>query len=127
MNLETTFGVPIDSKFMFNYCKHLVNSFFKILPIFESVGTPDYKDGSLETYIRSLQVEITGCERFISNLDGDRSLIILLSILQYMYENRDMPHAELKREVFKAIAICNKLKKKYGGSGDWEVVGLELC
>ena len=56
MSVETSLGVNIDSESLNNYLRNLVNRFFKILPIREQ------DDGSLSTYMRSLQMELLGCK-----------------------------------------------------------------
>ena len=98
MSVETSLGVNIDSESLNNYLRNLVNRFFKILPIREQ------DDGSLSTYMRSLQMELLG---------NDASLITLLSILQYLIDNPDSSVTIVRREVFHAISICNKLKATY--------------
>ena len=96
------------------YFRALVNRFFKILPIRES------EDKSLTTYIRSLQIELTGCGSFVERLDRDPQYLSLLSVLQYLQDNPSCPIRDVRREVFNAISICNKLRDKYSEGGDTE-------
>ena len=103
--VDTNVGVPVEEELVQNYFANLVNQFFKILPIRES------GESTLPTYIRSLQVEILGCRGFIRPLDSNPMFMTLLSILEYLLENPDCEIQEVKREVFKAISICNKLKR----------------
>ena len=107
MSIQTTAGDPISSKLLSNYLCSLVNHIFKILPIREQ------DDGSLSTYMRSLQMELLGCKNLIPILGNDASLITLLSILQYLIDNPDSSVTIVRREVFHAISICNKLKATY--------------
>ena len=107
MSVETSLVVNIDSESLNNYLRNLVNRFFKILPIREQ------DDGSLSTYMRSLQMELLGCKNLIPILGNDASLITLLSILQYLIDNPDSSVTIVRREVFHAISICNKLKATY--------------
>jgi len=39
--------------------------------------------------------------------------VSLLNILQYLIDNPECSLTVVKREVFRAISICNKLKAKY--------------
>lgn len=104
MMINTSAGAPITSELLRNYFKSLVNQFFKILPMREN------GEDSLQTYMQSLQVELIGCQELLGNLKNDASYLTLLSILQYLIDNKDCTVREVKREVFKCISICNKLK-----------------
>lgn len=105
--IDTVIGVPITNELIHNYFKSLVNSFFKILPIRESGGT------TLPIYIQSLQAELLGCKELICELNNSSNFLTLVAILQYLHDNPDCPVRDVKREVFKAIGICNKLKAQY--------------
>lgn len=107
MNIETSAGRPIDSQLLGNYFDSLVNHFFKILPIREQ------NEESLNTYLQSLQLELLGCEGFVTVIQKDASYLTLLSILQYLIDNPDCSQRVVRREVFRAISICNKLKFIY--------------
>ena len=107
MMLPTTAGVPIDSAILANYFRTLVNLFFKILPIKES------GEDSLDTYMRSLQAELLGCKELIEAINEDPLFLSLIAILQYLIDTPSCSVASLRREVFRAISICNKLKAKY--------------
>lgn len=108
--IDTSFGVPISEELVKNYFKGLVNCFFKILPIRES------GEQSLGTYMQSLQVEIAGSGAIIDALNNDEGLMELLSILQYLIDNSECPVKTVKREVFKAINICNKLQSQFASA-----------
>lgn len=107
MMIETTAGYPINAEILRSYFKNLVNNFFKVLPMREN------EEKSLQTYMRSLQVELLGCKEFINVMKNDPSYLTLLSILQYLIDTPGCSVSEVKREVFKAISICNKLQYKY--------------
>lgn len=107
MMVETTAGMPIDAEVLHNYFRNLVNHFFKILPIREQ------NEESLTTYMQSLQAELLGCRGLVSAIQNDASYLTLLSILQYLIDNPECTVREVKREVFRAISICNKLKAQY--------------
>jgi len=107
MTVDTDVGSPIEMALVHNYFSTLVNHFFKILPIRES------EEASLPIYMRSLQVELLGCQEFIPSLRTDAAYLTLLSILQYLINNPACEVKEVKREVFRAIKICNRLKDTY--------------
>ena len=46
-------------------------------------------------------------------LHDDRDYVSLLAILQYLIDNPETSVHTVKREVFRAISICNKLRAKY--------------
>lgn len=104
---ETEGGQVIDREILYNYFRNLVNLFFKILPIREA------NEDSLTTYMQSLQAELLGCKNLVSAINNDASYLTLLAILQYLIDNPECSVKEVKREVFRAISICNKLKVQY--------------
>ena len=107
MMVDTVIGDKVDSRLLRNYFTNLVNHFFKILPIREN------EESSLPTYMRSLQVELLGCKNFIPELCSDPSYLTLLGILQYLIDTPGCTLREVRREVFRSISICNKLKAVY--------------
>lgn len=118
MTIQTSVGVPMSTTMLSGYMRSLVNRFFKILPIRES------GECSLETYMRSLQAEMLGCKELIVAICEDPEFISLLNILQFLIDNPECSVVTVKREVFRAISICNKLKAKYAT----EMVGeTEAC
>lgn len=111
MTIDTKAGVPIEPEVLRNYFKKLVNHFFKILPMREN------NEESLTTYMQSLQVELLGCKSFISIMDTDAEYLTMLAILQYLIDNSECNVTKVKREVFRAISICNKLQAKFLSEG----------
>lgn len=111
MKIETTAGYEIESALLCNYFEQLVNRFFKILPIREK------EEQSLTVYVDRLQKELMGCESLIPAVRTDDMYLTLLSILQYLIDHPDCPVREVRREVFGAITICNKLKALYAEGG----------
>lgn len=105
--VKTIIEAPISSTLLRNYFRNLVNQFFKILPMRES------EESSLCVYMKSLQVELIGCKEFIPDIRENSSYLSLLAILQYLISNPSASISEVRREVFKAISICNKLKAIY--------------
>lgn len=110
MEVHTTYGCPLSGNLLNSYFSNLVNQFFKILPMREN------EEDSLITYMQSLQMELIGCKSFIPELDENSFFLTLLSILQYLIDNSDSSISVVKREVFRAISICHKLKSAYAES-----------
>lgn len=111
MTVDTKPGVPINAELLHNYFRHLVNHFFKILPMREN------NEESLTTYMQSLQVELLGCKGLVPAINDDSNYLTILSILQYLIDNPDCSVSEVKREVFRAISICNKLQLRFLSEG----------
>lgn len=106
MTIATIIGKPIDAEILNQYFAYLVNHFFKILPMREQ------EEKSLLTYMQSFQIELIGGIEFIPSLRNNASYLTLLSVLQYLIDNPECPVNVVKREVFRAISICNKLREK---------------
>lgn len=107
MIIETSMGVPLDPEALNRYLANLVNLFFKILPMREKA------EESLVTYMKSLQMELIGFDGFVLAIRHDPYFITLLSILQFFIDNPDADIEFVRREVFRAITICGKLRDKY--------------
>lgn len=107
MMVPTNNGGDINAEVIKKYFKNLVNAFFKILPLKEN------NESTLDTYLKSLQIELLGCKGVIAALNNDPLFLSLISILQYLIDYPECSVYEVKREVFKAISICNKLKATY--------------
>lgn len=107
MNIETSAGAAVSSTLLKNYFSHLVNQFFKILPMREQ------NEETLPVYIESLHSELFGAKGLVPELYSDPLLLTLLSTLQYLIDNPQLSVSKVKREVFKAISVCNKLGAKY--------------
>lgn len=105
--IQTSTGIQMDVAVLENYLRSLINLFFKILPLKES------KERSLETYMRSLQAELLGCSALVVAIHEDSLFLSLISILQYLIDHPESDVAFVRREVFRAISICNKLKERY--------------
>lgn len=102
----TSRGYNISDSIVEGYLRGLVHQFFKILPLKES------EEPSLNEFMQSLQIELLGFQGLVGKVGCDSMYLTLLSILQYLIEN-DCDTPVVKREVFKAISICNKLRLKY--------------
>ena len=104
-------NAQLDVELVQNYFRNLVNQFFKILPMRET------DEGSLPVYIESLYLELLGCGSVVDGLNKDAYFLTLLSILRYMIDNPNCSVHSTKRQVFKAISICNKLKAQFMEGG----------
>ena len=107
MMVDVNNGGELDAKMILKYFRHLVNRFFKILPIREE------NEPTLCEYMASLQSELIGCSALIAALNNDPIFLSLISTLQYFIDNPDEPVEKYKREVFRCISSCNCLKSKY--------------
>lgn len=105
--IETVSDIPVTTALLENYFHNLVNRFFKILPMREN------NEESLIIYMQSLQAELLGCKSFIPEMKENSLYLSLLSILQYLIDTPDCSIKEVKREVFGAISMCNKLISIY--------------
>ena len=109
--------MPVEFGMFSEYMRLLVNRFFKILPIKES------EEPTLTAYMQSLQMELIGCKTLVSFVRDDPAFLSLISILQYLIDHPECSTLVVKREIFHAISICNKLKSKYAvreDTGDGE-------
>ena len=102
--VETNSGIPITDELLSNYFSCLVNQFFKILPMRES------EEESLPVYLQSLKCQIIGSQELIGYLRNEPEYLVLPSVLQYLIDHPECPVSAVKREVFKCIRVCNKLK-----------------
>lgn len=93
-----------------NYFTHLTNQFFKILPLKEEGSQ------NLRNYMLSLQVEMSGLMGLMSLIQNDSRYLSLLATLDYLIEHK-CETAVVRREVFKSINICKKLKETYCNKG----------
>ena len=105
----TSHGIPVATTFVSGYFAALVNRIFKILPIRER------GEATLGTYLDSLIIELLGCERLLTELNGDEGLLTLIATFQYLRDNDDLSVAVVKREVFRAISVCKKIGERFEG------------
>lgn len=106
-NIVTVTGQTVQNDFISNYFHDLVNRFFKILPMREN------GEKSLQTYMQSLRIEMIGCSNLIPELATDSSYMTLLSVLEFLIDTPSYPVSEVRREIFHAISICNKLSNHF--------------
>ena len=109
--LDTRLGVPIRADYINDFFHGLVNNFFKILPMWEN------SEETLPVYLQSLQLELLGLQELISPLKNvpdatakpSSDYVSLLAILQRFIDDSDMRPERVRREVFKAISLCNRI------------------
>ena len=106
-SIPTSTGQTIQYDLIKNYFHDLVNRFFKILPMREN------GEDSLQTYMRSLSIELIGSQDLIPKLNENPSYLTLLSILEYLINNPDCELNDVRREIFHAISVCNKLEEYF--------------
>ena len=99
--------VRLPNELIRNYFHSLVNCYFKILPIRED------EEKTISVYLESLKAEMLGCGSLLNSIKNDPAYMTLLSILQYFIDHPDCDIAQVPREVFRAIRICNKIAEKY--------------
>ena len=92
---------------MRKYVRSLVDRFFKILPLWET------KEESLPPYLESHLLHHKRFNGLKYVLNDYRAYVSLLAILQYLIDNPETSVHTVKREVFRALSICNKLRAKY--------------
>lgn len=109
MNYTTDERLPVilPNRLVRNYFRSLVNCYYKILPLRESC------EETVGVYLESLKSEMLGCGGLLEDIQNDPSYMTLLSILQYFIDHPDCDITEVRREVFRAIRICNKIADKY--------------
>ena len=107
MITNTINGAPISGAIFCDYFRSLINRFFKILPMRET------EEASLPTYLSSLQMELLGFSHLVSGAKNNSSFMTMLSILQYLIDDPDCPVASVRREVFHAINLCNRIIEVY--------------
>lgn len=96
---------------MIIYLESLVGKLFKILPMREAESV------SLKDYLDSLWLEMSGAYLSSDELQSNSDYIAVLNILRYLTVN-DVSVKQCKREVFKAIGLCEKVKSRMGGVPD---------
>ena len=106
--MKTVYDTDLPGKLVKNYCDDLVNKFYKILPMREN------KEETLQVYMESLMFELVGARNVVYALQNNSAYLSLISILQSLIDDPENELHVVKREVFHAISICNKLKDRYG-------------
>lgn len=96
--MTTNYG-EINNKQVIAYFDKLVNRVFKILPMSEE------NSDTIDEYVNSLVRELIGNSKI---LYGEELLIVVGTLKGLPYEN----HKLLKSDIFKAIDIIEKVKKR---------------
>lgn len=111
MIIETKSGIKMDTHLLGNYFHNLIGLYFKILPLYEQ------REKTLRVYMEELRDELESSKSVIKSIDNDPLFMSLIVILQCLIDNLDDPEfnsTRVKRKVFGAIDICNKLAARYG-------------
>ena len=66
--------------------------------------------------MESLRSELMGCGNLIDGLALDSRFLKLLAILQFLIESPTATVPTVKREVFKAIRVCEQMREQYKGA-----------
>lgn len=103
--IDVKYG-QIPNELFNNYLKYLINKMFKVLPMKE------HEVKSLNSYLRSLQIELIGSTELIGVLKNDPQFLSLMNTIQFFIDN-EYDNKTCKREVFKCIHILEDLQKKY--------------
>lgn len=106
--MKTRYDINIPDDLVGNYFNNLINLFYKILPMRENGET------TLQTYMESLAFELVGAKELVETIRCDAQFLSLLSILESLISQPDCEVPVVKREVFRAISICNKIIDRYG-------------
>ncbi|MDS7057043.1 hypothetical protein NXG04_07070 [Klebsiella pneumoniae] len=96
------------------YLNSVVNSVFKILPLFEE------KNVGVDTYIESLLFELYGLQEAV-NVEHSSEYISLLSTLESIRAEigrENSRKATVKREIFKCINIIKNMVGKLEEEGE---------
>lgn len=92
---------------LYNYLTAMVGRLFKILPLREE------SDITADAYISGLITELLGFAGLIRSVDCDASYVAILSSLQYLLDNPDIPTKRVKKVVFDSISLCYALRQEY--------------
>lgn len=103
--MMTKYNEEISRELLCNKMDDLVNQFYKILPLKEN-GSP-----TVQQYMEGFMRELLGLKSLINALESDGMYLAILGVLQYHIDN-ECDTAKVKSDVFKAIQIIKKLKKK---------------
>lgn len=102
--MKTKYDQDISDESVRKYMNHLINRFYKILPLTEE-GCE-----TIDEYMLSLQRELLGCQGLFQALQEDDRYLSVLSLLQYFIEHNDDDYNNLRREIFQVINTLNKMK-----------------
>lgn len=105
--MTTALNTTIPDQCVINYLDALVGKIYKILPMKE--------DGAefLPQYIEWRIREMTSFRDFVRVVGEDADFLSLLLIMHSLSEQEEL--SSVRHDVFEAISLCKKLRKKYGG------------
>lgn len=97
---------------LLTYIQHVTGRVFKILAIKERELCG--QDAYLAEYVDSLAVDLFGALETFPALGADDDYIVVTNIVNYLRKN-DAPLKSVKREVFKALRLLNRIEARAGG------------
>lgn len=92
---------------LYNYLTALIDRLFKILPLREE------EDPTTDSYLSGLITELLGFSGLIRSVNCDASYVAILSSLQYLLDNPEVPIKTVKKIVFDSITLCYSLRSEY--------------
>jgi len=107
MSMKTATNQLINPKLLTAYFDTLVDLLFKILPMWEE------GEKTLPEYLDRLLRELIGCNALFPLIKNDGGIVSVMAIIQYLIENPECEVGTVKRMVFHAISICNRLCGRY--------------
>ena len=103
--MKTVYKTEISSSTLACYLDGMVGRVYKILPLKEA------DEPTLDQYIESMQLELTGNKELLCPLREDSRYVTLLGIFQYLRNHHgEMDARSVKREVFKAIGLVKQMR-----------------
>lgn len=93
-----------------HYLSCLINQIFKILPLKEQ------NSEFIDTHISDIIKELKGFDMLIKDTEYDAVIMRILAILSYYEQNIYVSSVEdVRRNIFKMITLCEKLKYRIEG------------
>lgn len=105
--INTNLDCDVSAETLAKYFSVLVGKIFKILPLAEE------DKQSAKKYLDGFHIELEGVNTLFDSINEDPMFISFLSIITWLTEHvtdEDCTLELIKREVFQAISICQKLE-----------------
>lgn len=115
-NIKNKYKLPITKDLMKSYIELVINSIFKILPIYEGLAiskqivySPEQAYRHYQQHLEKIIVEITGDYYIFYDIP---EFIKLLASIQGMIDIHINEHDTVRSMVFECIKICENMKKQ---------------
>ena len=105
--MMTKYGFEISRAMVSARCSDLIGQYFKILPLREANST------TIVRYMEGLLREVNGLGQLIAEFKNDGQIVSLMDILEYHIDHPDADLETVRSDVFKAIDIIKRLRRKY--------------